>query len=172
MNQIESREHKVKCNYGLPQYYKAYKKNSKDPKSSKVYSAVLKDYLNANRNAVFNFGYIYVLPQRMGRIEIRKNKAEVKIDKNGKIINKLAPNWQATKRLWAENKEAKKKKIVIKYTNEHTDGYIFRPRYIKNTANYKNKSIYRMQVNREMRRNTNSAIMNKRLDAFLDHEKI
>ena len=167
MNQIESRNHKIKCHFGLPDYFRFYKQTSKNPKGKAKFSSVLKDYLNANRNAVSNFGYIFVLPQRMGRVEIRKNKAEIKVGKDGVIINKLAINWKETKKLWEENPEAKEKKIKIRYTNEHTGGYVFRPRYMKNTANYKNKSIYRMKVNRAMSRNTENAIMSKRMDAFL-----
>jgi hypothetical protein len=167
MRQTETRAHKIKCHFGVEHYFSSYRKLSNNPQSSKIYRAVLKDYLDANRKAIYTSGYIFKLPQRLGRIEMRKSKKEVKIDKNGKVINKLPINWQATKKLWAENEQAKERKIKIRYTNEHTGGYVFRPRYIKNTANFKNKSLYKMSINREMRRNTKAAIMNKRMDAFL-----
>jgi len=168
MSQIEHRNHKVKCQYGMTDYWNYYKSNSENPVKNLLFRKVFRDYLNANRNAVSNFAYIYRLPHRMGRIEIRKTKKEIKIDPNtGELINKLPINWQATKKLWIENEEAKEKKIKIRYTNEHTDGYIFRPKYMKNTANFKNKSVYKMSVNRELRRNTEPAIISKRIDAFL-----
>tara|TARA_R110000851_G_scaffold57420_2_gene133763 strand:+ start:8285 stop:8755 length:471 start_codon:yes stop_codon:yes gene_type:complete len=152
----------------MTDYWNHYKSNALEPVKNLLFRKVFRDYLNANRNAVSNFAYMFRLPQRLGRIEIRKTKKTVKVDpKTGKIINKLVPNWQATKKLWKENPEAKEKKIVLRYTNEHTDGYVFRPRYMKNTANYKNKSIYKMSVNRELRRNTEPAIVSKRIDAFL-----
>lgn len=167
MSQTETRNHRIKCDYGMPDYYRFYKDTSKSPKSNKVFSDVVRDYLDANRTAVYSKAYIYVLPQRLGRIEIRKMKREVIIDKEGKVINKLLINWKETKKLWSENKEAKERKIKIRYTNEHTDGYVFRPIYMKNTANFKNKSIYKLKVNRDMARKTEPAIVSKKIDAFL-----
>lgn len=167
MSQTETRNHKIKCQYGIADYLKFYKNTVDNPVDDKLYRKILRDYLVMNRDLVSEKAYTFRLPQRLGRIEVRKTKKEVKIDKNGNVVNKLAINWKKTNQLWKENKEAKKKKIKIRYTNEHTNGYIFRPRYIKNTANFKNKSVYKLSVNREMRRNMEGAIMNKTIDAFL-----
>lgn len=166
MNQTETRDHKVKCHYGIKDYYNSYKKSSKKPVSSKLYSAILKEYLKLNQINISLFGYIFNLPKRLGRIELRKIKREVKI-KDGKIINNLPINWKGTKKLWSENPEAAKKKVKLRYSNEHSGGYVYRIVYVKYTANYKNKSIYKMQLNREMRRNTEKSILNKKVDAFL-----
>lgn len=167
MSQTETRNHKVKCHFGINDYYKHYSTIVNDPKDEKTYKNVLNDYLKANKNAISNFGYSYTLPERLGRIEIRKLKKQVTVSKDGKIINKLPINWKETKKLWKENAKAKEKKILIRYTNEHTNGYVFKIVYLKYLANYKNKSIYKMQINREMRRNTKTSILGKRLDAFL-----
>lgn len=164
---MQTRVHKIKCDFGITDYYKFYKSISKDPVIASMYKDILREYLDSIRDLISKKGYIYRFPQRMGRIEIRKTKKEVKIGKNGEIINKLPINWKKTNELWAENEIAKEKKIKIRYTNEHTNGYVFRPVYMKNTANYKNKSIYKMSINREMRRNTAGPIMSKALDAFL-----
>lgn len=166
MSQIETRNHKIKCHYGINDYAKYYKQNENEVDTN-TFKSVLKDFLNAIRIEISTKSYTFRLPQRMGRVEIRKSKKEIKVDENGKIINKLVINWKATNKLWAENEEAKRKKIKIRYTNEHTNGYVFRPVYIKNTANFKNKSLYKMSVNREMRRATAPAIINKKMDAFL-----
>lgn len=163
----DTREHKVTCHYGLPDYYKDYKRNSKDPVDKTLYSKVLKDYLQATRDGISTFGKTFNFPERMGRIEMRKSKRAVKVDKEGKIVNNLPINWKETKKLWEENKEAEKKKVKIRYTNEHTNGYVFRPVYIKNTANYKNKTVYKLSINRALRRGSYLSIMNKRFDAFL-----
>ena len=87
--------------------------------------------------------------------------------KDGKIVNKLPVNWKATNKLWKENPEAKRKKIRIRYTNEHTDGYVFHVYYIKRNATFVNKGLYKMQVNREMARNMYNGIISGELDAFL-----
>jgi hypothetical protein len=151
----------------MADYYKYYKKNNSDPKSKDKYREVLLDYLESNRDLVSKKGYNYRIPRRLGNIQLRKFKKEVTIDKDGNVVNKLVINWKKTKALWKENPEAKERKIKIRYTNDHTNGYVFRIVYVKYTANYKNKSVYKMLVNREMRRNTKDPIINKKVDAFL-----
>lgn len=148
-------------------YYKHYKKNSKKPLDNNTYSKVLKEYLKEMNIAISQEGYSFKIPQRLGKIELRKNKREVKVDENGNIINHLSINWQATKKLWEENIEAKIKKIKIRYLNEHTNGYVFKIVYMKHSANFKNKSVYKMSLNREMRRSTEKPIINNKIDAFL-----
>ena len=167
MNLQDKRNHKVKCHHGMNDYYKDYKKKSKTPVSKQVYSMVLKDFLNSMRTAVSQEGYAFKLPQRMGKIEIRKSKRKVEILDDGTIKNTLSVNWKETLKLWANNLEAKIKKTKIRYINEHTDGYVFSVVYLKHTANYKNKTVYNMSVNREMRRSTEIPIINHTIDAFL-----
>lgn len=148
-------------------YFKSYKKDVKNPVSQQVHGAVLKEFLKEMQTAISQEGYIFNIPQRLGKIELRKSKREVKIGKDGKIVNTLNTNWVATKKLWEENLEAKIKKTRIRYLNEHTNGYIFKIVYFKNTANFKNKSAYSMSLNREMRRSTEEPIINHKIDAFL-----
>lgn len=163
----DKRNHKVKCDYGINDYWNYYKNTSEDPVTEEVYKKVLYDYLKINRNYISKFGRTFTLPKRLGRIEIRKFKQEIKVNQKGEIENNLTVNWKATKQLWKENKMAKEKKILIRYTNEHTKGYAFRVYYFKNSANFKNKSIYSMQVNRQLRRDTSIGILNKTIDSFL-----
>ena len=167
MSQTETRNHFIKCKYGLPAYRKSYMQKTENPVDDKTYNSVLLDWLTANQRAVYLFGYVFVFPKRMGKIEIRKRKGTVKIANDGSVINKLAVNWAETRKLWKENPKAKADKIRIRYTNEHSGGYIFSIRYIKSRANYKNKSIYHMKVNRTLKRNIEPLIKSGKLDAFL-----
>lgn len=167
MNPQDKRKHKIKCDYGTSHYYKAYKESFMEAVPNSVYSKILNDFLSQMRDSISQEGYIFNIPQRLGRIELRKNKREVTIDKDGNIKNTLPPNWKATKKLWESNEEARIKKTKIRYINEHTDGYVFRLYYIKNKANFKNKTIYKMSINRAMRRATEQPIITHKLDAFL-----
>ena len=83
------------------------------------------------------------------------------------IINNLPINWKETRKLWKDNPKSKEKGVKIRYTNEHTDGHTFRIFYIRSKANYKNKSIYKMQFNRQMKRQLSQSIFAGRIDAFL-----
>ena len=166
-NLTDKRNHSIKCDYGMGDYARWYEKNVDNPKSIHVFRKVVQDYLRLNQELISTKGYTFKLPEGCGRIEIRKVKRELEINDEGKVINKLPINWQATRKLWKENPKAEEKQIKIRYTNEHTDGYVFHPYYIKGNAKFNNKSIYRMQINRQMARNMFKSIMSGELDAFL-----
>ena len=167
MNLQDKRNHKIKSDYGNNDYVLFYKKSTQDPLEEKIVRGVLEDYYLAIKNMISFEGYQFRMPENCGRIEIRKVKREVEVDGDGKIVNKLPVNWKATNKLWSDNPKAKEKKIKIRYTNEHTEGFIFFPYFIKRFATFKNKAVYKMKLNREMCRNTYEGIMNKKIDAFL-----
>tara|TARA_R110000822_G_scaffold227017_1_gene359641 strand:+ start:13200 stop:13703 length:504 start_codon:yes stop_codon:yes gene_type:complete len=165
----ETREHKVKTDYGIGEYYRSFqKKYKKGHISRKVFGEILKEFGSYVRDSISTKGTEYIFPSRIGKIELRKVKPEVTIDADGNIVNKLPTNWKETRKLWNENESAREKKIKIRFTNEHTDGYTFRIFYLRSKANYKNKSIYKLQFNREMKRNLSHSIFKGRIDAFLN----
>lgn len=151
----------------MSDYARWYKANCDDPVSLKIYREIVQEYLRLNKELISTKGYTFKFPEVMGRIEVRKVKRELDIDKDGKIINKLPINWQATRKLWKENPKAKEKEIKIRYTNEHTGGYVFHPYYIKRTATFKNKKLYRLKINREIARKMYKPIISGKMDAFL-----
>lgn len=156
--------------FGTNDYYKHYKDSLtkyQNPVSRKVYGEILKEFNGFVRDGLSNKGIGYVFPHGLGRMELRKSKQEVFIDDNGDVKNFLPVNWKETRKLWNENPAAKEKKVKIKYTNEHTGGYTFRIVYQRSRANYKNKSVYKIRFNREMKRNLSKSIFQGRIDAFL-----
>jgi len=167
MSLQDKRNHKIKCHHGMNSYYKHYKETTKNPISKQLYTAIVKEFLNDIRDEISTNGYTFKLPQRLGKIELRKSKRTIKFDKEGNLINNLSINWKETNKLWKENLEAKIKKTKVRYTNEHTDGYVYKLVYLKYIANFKNKSLYTMSLNREMRRATAQPIINHKIDAFL-----
>lgn len=172
MSHQDKRNHKVKSDYGKNDYYKHYSNTVENPVSKELWDNVLMDYLNSINEMISQKGYVFRIPCRLGTIELRKIKKEVKLDQNGNVINTFNVNWKETKKLWLENPKAKEKGIKIRYVNKHSDGYSFRIVYIKKSATFKNKSVYKMLINREMRRSTEKPIMNKELDAFLLNNNI
>jgi len=164
----DKRNHKIKSDYGISDYYKRYKKkNGENAVSKATYCAIVKDFNSHVRKKMSLKGTEYVFPFRLGKMELRKVKTEVKIDEDGNIINKLPVNWKETNKLWKENPAAKEKGIKIRYTNEHTNGYTFKIFYLRSKANYNNKSMYQMQFNRDMKRTLSKSIFQGKIDAFL-----
>lgn len=165
----ENRAHKVKVDYGIGDYYRFFvRKHNKRHISRNIFGAVVREFNEHVRDRLSTKGIGYIFPSKIGKVELRKKKTEVFVDDDGKIINKLPINWRETRKLWKSNPKAREDRVKIKYTNEHTDGYTFRILYLRAKANYKNKSIYKIQFNRDMKRNLSNSIFQGRIDAFLN----
>ena len=168
MTEKDKRNHRIKADYGNYDYYKHFKLTNSDSNISRAtYGKIVKEFNSHVRDRVSTKGAEYIMPCRVGKIELRKIKTEVSIDDEGNIVNNLPINWKATRELWAENESAKERKTKIRYTNEHTDGHTFRIFYRTSKANYKNKSIYKLKFNRTLKRQLSASIFAGRIDAFL-----
>ena len=95
-----------------------------------------------------------------------KQKREVYINDNGKVINTNPVDWKATNHLWETNEKAKENKILIRHTNRHTGGYVFSVYYNKKTAKYKNKKVYFFKPIREVSRSINKRIVDYSKDKY------
>ena len=164
----DKRKHRVKTDFGNYDYYKYFlSKHDNSVVSRAIFGQIIKEFNTHVRDRVSTKGAEYTFPYRIGKIELRKLKTEVKIDSEGNIVNNLPINWRETRKLWEENEQAKENKTKIRYTNEHTEGYTFRIFYKTSKANFKNKSIYKMKVNRTLKRQLSKSIFAGRIDAFL-----
>jgi len=163
----DNRSHIVKADYGTNDYYRFYKKKYRTDVSRLIYGKIIREFNEHTRDRLSRKGAGYIIPNGLGKIELRKMKTEVKIDDDGSIINHLPTNWKETRKLWSENPKAREKRVKIKFTNEHTDGHMFRIVYLRSKATYKNKSVYKMRFNRTMKRDLSKSIFQGRIDAFL-----
>ena len=155
----DTRIHRVKCDFGSGDYYKHFLKETGAEHISRIkFSEIIKEFNSHVRDRISTKGAEYTFPNRIGKIVLRKRKTEVKLDEDGNIINNLPINWKSTRELWAESASAKEKKTKIRYTNEH---------YMRSKANFKNKSIYKIQFNRQLKRQLSKSIFEGRIDAFL-----
>jgi len=168
----DKRIHRIKTDYGNYDYYKHFVDNrSSDADcelvSRATFGQIIKEFNGHVRDRISTKGAEYIMPCRIGKVELRKMQTEVKIDDDGNIINNLPVNWRETRKLWAESDKAREKKTKIRYTNEHTGGYTFRIFYRTSKANFKNKSIYKLKFNRTMKRQLSTSIFAGKIDAFL-----
>lgn len=169
MKEQKLRIHRSKIDYGVNDYYRDFKKNNKQTIiTRKIYGDVVKDFNSFLRDNLAVRGREIILPNKMGRIELRKTKTEVKIAEDGSIKNNMAINWKETIKLWNESPQSKEKKTKIRFTNEHTNSYTFRVSYFKARADYKNKSIYSIKFNRTLRRTLSTSIFKGNIDAFVN----
>lgn len=164
----DKRIHRITADFGSGDYYNHFIKTTGHTEISRVlFGKIMREFNSFVRDRISTKGAEYFMPCRTGKIELRKVKKEVKIDDDGNIINNLPINWKASRELWAESESARRKKTKIRYTNEHTEGHTFRIFYRRSKANYKNKSIYKMRFNRQLKRQLSKAIFAGKIDAFL-----
>lgn len=148
----------------MKDYYNSYIKSN--PKISKsLYNNIITDFNEGIRNEIINNGLTYQFPYTNFQLLIKKHKRKPKIV-NGKLINSIPINWKATNELWEKDSEAKEKKILIRFTNYHTFGYVFRILFKKYNSNIKNKSLYKFKNNRKLQRELSKRILDDDQDPY------
>lgn len=160
----EPRKHKVNNSLGVYDAYKFLRKRKwidigRALTEHEFYS-IIRQVNNLLADNIL-LGEEVVLPHRMGRLELRKYNTKVSID-NGKLVANLPIDWDRTLKLWAEDKEAYKDKILIKIEDKE----VFKIFYNKKTANYENKSFMLYEPNRDLKRRLKQRIKDKAVDAF------
>lgn len=160
----KERHHKVTNSYGSKDAFHYYRKIK--PNDSKY---VLTDcqYLHIIRliNDQLRLNLIegrdVVLPEKMGRLELRKQANKVCF-KNGKLKTTRPVDWNATLKLWYDNPISKNKKQLVRQETLET----FKVRYDKTKANYNNKTFYEFSTNRGIKLGLKKNIKLNKIDAF------
>ena len=98
----------------------------------------------------------------MGEIVLRKYPAKITLQ-NGKVKTNLPIDWDATLKLWSEDKESYEKKTLIRIEERE----IFKVLYDKSNALYNNKSFYSFELNRDVKVALKKQLKNGLLDAFM-----
>lgn len=163
---IETRSsRKIPVDYGIRDSYKFYKDNYNSKLSRQLYRQIITTFNKEIMSLIIDEGIDYKLPELGFIISIRKDKRKVKII-NGKLHNPTPVDWVTTRELWENNKEAKDKKIIVRYLNNHSSGYVYRIHFKKGQAKFKNKTIYRFKPSRMFQRMLSKRIFNDKKDKF------
>lgn len=137
---------KVTGSLGVYDIYKMIRKNKwydigRALKEHEFYSIIrtINNYLADE----ISKGNRITFPYRMGALELRKFERGVSIV-DGKLKNTYPINWGDTLKLWEEDEEAKRDKILLRFENK----YVYHIRYDKYDANYNNRIFYEFSVNK------------------------
>jgi hypothetical protein len=172
MKPIGKQFNKIPIHYGMEDYYKFYVKKYVKLKgfssiTSKIYNTIVSDANKMIMDSIIEEGKDFNIPFQLGILGVRKYKPKLQITSNNKIINNLPINPFETSKLWESNPEAKEKKVYVRYTNKHTDGYVFSLYYFKHKAKFKNKKAYSLITKRGIKRQLSKNIQDKVIDAFI-----
>lgn len=165
---------KIRTDYGAIDIYNLYCKNTSNPRklSQKQYTNILKRFFEEIINNIIYKSFEFNLPHRLGNIRIKKSKVKIKLDKDGKLDKtKLAPDWEACRKLWAREYPDKtweeiiaiKDKPMVYHTNRHTDGYRHKWYWDKSTCLVRNSSAYSLEMCRRADRKLAKALKDETL---------
>lgn len=160
----QHRVHKVNNSLGVYDAYKWLRKNKwldVGYTSEHDFYTIIRSVNKALANRFLITGSIK-LPLRMGEIILRKYHPTIAIE-NGKLKTNLPIDWDATLKLWEEDKESYNNKTLIRLEEKE----IFRVIYDKSKALYNNKSFYTFKLNRDLKVALKNKLKNKLLDAFM-----
>lgn len=161
----KERHHKVTNSYGSKDAFRYYRKikpdDSKYVLTDCQYLRIIRlinDQLRSNLIA----GKDVILPEKMGRLELRKRTNKVKFVE-GKMDINYPVDWNATLKLWYDNPSSKAKKQLVRQEAKET----FRVFYNRSKANYNNKSFYEFNTNRDIKLGLKRNIKLNKIDAFI-----
>ena len=159
-----TRNHKINKSNGSKDAFKYYRKikptDSKYVLTDCQYLKIIRLINNELRQSLIN-GNDILLPERMGRLELRKSTNSIKFV-DGKIKTNLPVDWNTTLKLWYTNPSSKIKKQLVRQENTET----YKVYYNRNKANYNNKSFYEFSTNREIKIGLKKNIKLNKIDAF------
>lgn len=143
------RNHKIHSDFGSGDFYHYYKDNGGElPRSS--FGRILKN-INLGLAEKILDGYSFKMPFRMGIISVTRKKEFIGY-KDGKAVTNRPIDYKSTIEMWNANPGAKEQGKLVRFLNKHTNGWIYKIAYNKVYANYKNKSVFSLQINRKIKR--------------------
>jgi hypothetical protein len=159
-------EGKIKTHYGMKDYYYYFKETNSNIKiNTKDYSKIISRFNEGLVNIIIEDNLEYVLPYLGASICIKKDKRIPKII-DGKLINTTPVDWVETNKLWAEDEEAKEKKLLVRYSNSHTSKYVFRIYFKKYIYPFMNKRLYNFKSCRSFNRLLGKRIKDETKDKY------
>ena len=145
-----NREIKITGSWGVYDIYKHIRKNGwydigRPLKEHEFYTIIRQvNLLLAEEIAL---GHEVRFPELMGRLELRKYPKGVRI-KDGNLKNTYPIDWGETWKLWYEDAEAFKERILVR----DEQPMVYHVKYCKQGAKYQNKLFYQFQLGQKLKK--------------------
>lgn len=157
---------KVTGSFGSYDVYKLMRKNHwyniGRPVTEKEYYAIIRG-VNDLLAEELKEGRTVRFPCKMGKLELRKFEVGAFIH-DGKLKITYPPDWAGTLKLWYEDEEARKKKVILRQKNQ----YVYHIKYcaIGKDADYNNKYFYQFTLNTFIKRALSKNIKQGKIDTL------
>lgn len=159
------RIHKNKADYGMSDYCTFYRKEYNNKINRSLYNNIITDFNDSVRKLIINEELNFYAPYIGIELSIRKDKRKPRIV-DGKLINNIPVDWKATNELWNKDSEAKEKKLLVRYNNSHTSGYVYRLYLNKFKSKMRNKNYFKFRTNRIFQRMLSKRIKDPNKEMF------
>lgn len=161
----EKRIYKVRNSWGVKDafhYYRSIRpKESKYVLSDCEFLSIIRKTNDILKQLMIN-GEEVILPEKMGKLELRKSQTIVEY-KDNKLRTNLPIDWNSTLKLWYEDEQSYKEKRLIRHESKE----VYRVFYNKYRADYPNKSFYQFHINREIKKGLKYKIKNGEIDSLM-----
>jgi hypothetical protein len=144
------------------------RKNKPKAVTRKQYSEILYYYYNKCIEQVVLKNKTLKFTARLGSIKIFKR--EPNVFQTGDLSKIDLPiDYDATLKLWNSDKEAAANRQFVRHLNEHSDGYIYFYKWVKQNANLKNKNWYKFRATRTHKELLSSEVKKGNVECFKMH---
>lgn len=152
----------------MEDYYKFYANKYGEKVDKKKFNKIVTEFNKGIVDLILNDNLSYTLPYLNLELQIRKDKRKPRLQ-DGHLINPVPVDWKKTKALWEKDAEAKEKKLLVRYNNSHSSGYVYRLYLRKFNSKVKNKTLLKLKTNRAFQRRLSKRIkdLDKPFDAYL-----
>ena len=159
---------KIVEHYGARNAYLMFKEEHKDCKiTPKEFYKISEEFNTEVVRKMIYEAFKFKMPGRLSTIHIRKHKTKCKLTKYGNLDTKhLHVDYAETKRLWAEDPEAREKKKVIFHLNEDFDGFYGRFFWFKYGCVIRNRQVYAFSPCRAAQRALAAGIKTGKVDFY------
>jgi hypothetical protein len=156
---------------GIRDIYKFYRKTSDKSVDFHTFKRVWETFIEQVIQGIILEGKDFSMPS-LGSVGIRKQKVIVALTPDGDIDKRyLRPDWDATKKLWARDPEAKKKKQLVYHLNKHFNGYNCKWFWDKSTCSVPNNTAYSLTMTRAHKRALSAAIRDENIEVDYYEQK-
>lgn len=165
-SKIKQRKHNNNCDYRSQHYAKKFKEiNPSISITEPLHTKIIITFFSIVFRKIVNDMYKFHFPG-LGYFYLVKNKQEVKVDDNGVAYISTATNWKETNKI---RKQTGDNTIEIKYTNEHTNGYVYSIYWDKKNMVFVNKRFYSFILKQPLQRYLAKIILSntKPLNAYI-----
>lgn len=147
-------------------YLQSFFKNKKiKVVNRKQYSEILYYYYRRCFEEMVLNNKTLKMTARLGSIKIFKR--EPFFFKTSDFDNIDLPiDYNATLKLWNQDEEAKANKQIVRHLNEHSDGYVYFYKWIKQNSNVTNKNWYKFKATRTNKLLLSSEVKKGNVECF------